>query len=126
MNGIDFQEKVKMAREAFVKALEDSGEYQSLLSGVPQTHGMRSGRVYLLAGDDCGEHSTGRHEEMLVFLQGCGHAVINNEKRFEVSRGMVTYIPPETVHNIENTSDSPLSYIYCVAPVGFDGRCKDE
>jgi mannose-6-phosphate isomerase-like protein (cupin superfamily) len=98
--------------------LLDNSEYQSLLRGEPKTCGMRSGRVFLKPGEECGEHSTGAREELLVFLSGNGQAEIEGEL-LDVGAGKVVYIPPETTHNIRNNSDAePLSYIYCVAPAG--------
>jgi mannose-6-phosphate isomerase-like protein (cupin superfamily) len=98
--------------------LTDKAEYQPLLTGMPQTSGMRSGRVYLKPGEECGQHSTKAHEETLVFLSGKGTALIGEkEASFEVGQGKVCYIPSHTLHNIRNTSDEPLIYIYCVAPV---------
>jgi mannose-6-phosphate isomerase-like protein (cupin superfamily) len=104
--------------KALVIGLTDTPEYQPLLGGKPQTSGMRSGRVYLKPGEDCGQHSTKAYEEMLVFLSGKGTALIGEEETvFEVGQGKVCYIPPQTVHNIKNTGTEPLIYIYCVAPV---------
>ena len=104
--------------KALVIDLTDAPEYQPLLKGVPQTSGMRSGRVYLKQGEDCGQHSTKAHEETLVFLSGKGVALIGEkETAFEVGHGKICYIPPNTLHNIKNTGDLPLVYIYCVAPV---------
>ena len=45
-------------RKAFEVTLNDEPEFQRLLPGVPQTHGMKSGRVHLAVGKSCGEHST--------------------------------------------------------------------
>jgi mannose-6-phosphate isomerase-like protein (cupin superfamily) len=104
-------------KKPFTLELEKSDQYQQLLSGVPQTHGMRSGRVYLKPNDQCGEHSTKAHEELLTFLKGKGTAFVE-EQEFEVKAGMVAYIPPHTIHNIKNTEEKgDLAYIYCVAPV---------
>jgi mannose-6-phosphate isomerase-like protein (cupin superfamily) len=77
---------------------------------------MKSGKVYLEPGSECGQHSTEDKEEQLVFLAGRGVAIIGDEK-IQVGKGKVCYIPPQTHHNIKNTSDEPLIYIYCVAPV---------
>jgi mannose-6-phosphate isomerase-like protein (cupin superfamily) len=98
--------------------LKDAAEYQQLLNGKPQTHGMRSGRVYLKPGESCGSHSTKGHEELLVFLAGRGVCLIGEDQApFEVGEGQVCYIPPCTTHNNKNTGSQPLIYIYCVVPV---------
>lgn len=114
-----------MIKEPFVKELIDSGAYQSIMK-PPITFGMRSGRVYLPPGSDCGEHTTGGCEELLVFLSGSGVAIIGDDGReFAVGAGKVTYIPPRTTHNIKNTSDEPLSYVFCVAPID-NGESRNE
>ncbi len=107
-----------MATTTFTMDLAKTEEYQPLLEGRPQTHGMRSGRVYLKPGEYCGEHSTEFHEEQLVFLSGCGTAYWGPEKKaYDVGVGKVIYIPPHTLHNIHNSGDEPLVYIYCVSPI---------
>ena len=108
------------SRKPFIADLEKTDEYQSLLQGEPQTCGMRSGRVYLKPGETCGQHSTGQHEEMLVFLSGRGLALIGENDSFQVGEGKVSYIPPHTIHNVKNIGTEPLIYIYCVAPVNAD------
>ena len=106
-----------MAEEkAFVIELNEEKEYQRLIPGAPTTCGMKSGRVYLQPGADCGVHSTEDKEEQLVFLSGCGTAIIG-EEALVIGEGRVCYIPPHTEHNILNTSTEPLIYIFCVAPV---------
>ena len=112
--------------KAFVELLNENSEHQSLLMGVPQTGGMRSGRVSLLPGKDCGEHSTESNEEMLIFLSGRGRATIGDGKILEVGKGKIFYIPPRTIHNIINTSDKPLCYIYCVSPINGNGEKQNE
>ena len=103
-------------KKAFVVELNDEKGYQRLIPGVPTTHGMKSGRVYLQPGADCGVHSTEEKEEQLVFLSGTGTAIIGEEE-IGVSVGKICYIPPQTQHNILNTGSEPLIYIFCVAPV---------
>ncbi len=110
----------EMFGEPIVIDLKPNGEYQPLLIGEPQTHGMRSGRVYLEPGQSCGQHSTEAHEEMLVFLAGKGISLIGEEnKSLEVGQGKVVYIPPHTLHDIHNTGTEPLIYIYCVTPIRY-------
>jgi mannose-6-phosphate isomerase-like protein (cupin superfamily) len=110
-------------RKVCIIELKNDAEYQKLLAGKPQTCGMRSGRVYLQPGETCGRHSTEQHEEMLVFLAGWGTALIGEEETaFEVGQGKVSYIPPHTIHNINNTGIEPLVYVYCVAPVQLGSK----
>jgi mannose-6-phosphate isomerase-like protein (cupin superfamily) len=108
--------------EPFVATLNEKSRHQLLLSGTPQTNGMRSGRVCLSAGQDCGVHSTEDYEEMLIFLSGRGQAIIGKDKILEIGKGKIIYIPPRTIHNIKNTSDEPLSYVYCVSPANGNGE----
>jgi len=105
------------SEKVLVIDLKQSTESQKLLDGRPQTHGMRSGRVYLEPGKSCGQHSTKNHEEVLVFLSGRGILMIGEETELPVGQGKISYIPPNTVHNVKSTGDEPLIYIYCVAPV---------
>jgi len=107
---------VASAKKVLVIDLDNNAEYQRLLDGQPQTCGMRCGRVYLKAGQTCGQHSTAGHEETLVFLSGRGELLVGEEKRLAVGQGKISYIPPNTVHDVKNTGTKPLIYIYCVAP----------
>jgi mannose-6-phosphate isomerase-like protein (cupin superfamily) len=102
----------------FVTSLEDPCDYHLLLTGAPQTCGMRSGRVRLAPGKSIGLHSTKGNEEMLVFLSGSGVARIGQDLHLQVGAGKAAYIPPQTTHDILNTGTTPLMYVFCVAPAG--------
>ena len=104
-------------KEVLVIDLNQEPENQRLLSGEPQTQGMRSGKVYLAPGQACGQHSTKDREELLVFLAGQGELLIGENDRFPVGQGKISYIPKQTNHDVKNTNDEPLIYVYCVAPV---------
>ena len=104
------------SEEILVIDLTQEPENQRLLSGEPQTHGMRSGRVYLAPGQACGQHSTKDREELLVFLTGKGELIIGEKDSFQVGLGKVAYIPKQTLHDVKNTGDEPLVYVYCVTP----------
>ncbi len=106
------------SQKVLVIDLSKAHENQKLLDGRPKTMGMRSGRVYLQPGRACGQHSTNDREELLVFLSGQGELLIAGQERFDVGAGKVSYIPPRTPHDVKNTGDEPLVYVYCVAPVG--------
>ena len=108
---------MEQSKKVLVIELDKSSEFQRLLGGQPQTHGMRSGRVYLPPGQACGQHSTKNREELLVFLSGQGELMIGEEDSYQVGPGKVSYIPPHTAHDVKNTGSEPLIYIYCVAPI---------
>lgn len=101
-------------RNAYVIELNNKQDYQRLVPGTPESCGMKSGRVWLAPGAECGVHSTHGNEEQLVFLAGQGTAHIAGEK-LAVGTGKICYIPPQTEHNIVNTGTEPLIYIFCVA-----------
>jgi mannose-6-phosphate isomerase-like protein (cupin superfamily) len=82
---------------------------------------MRSGKVYLAPGKACGQHSTKDREELLVFLSGSGEVLIGENETFQVGQGKVCYIPPQTPHDVRNTGEEPLVYVYCVASVAEQG-----
>jgi mannose-6-phosphate isomerase-like protein (cupin superfamily) len=100
--------------------LDENPENQRLLAGEPQTCGMRSGKVYLAPGKSCGQHSTKDREELLVFLSGRGELLIGENDRYQVGHGKVTYIAPQTAHDVSNTGAEPLIYVYCVAPAAAE------
>ena len=109
-------------QKVMVVELNSKPEYQRILEGQPQTHGMRSGRVYLKPGEACGQHSTKHHEELLVFLTGQGDLQIGDTDHFAVGAGKAVYIPPETLHDVRNTGSQALTYIYCVAPAAAGAK----
>jgi len=87
-----------------------------LLTGVPQTAGMRSGFIRLAPGQSVGRHSTGSHEETLVILHGSGEALLDDKKRISFTAPAAVYFPPSTFHNVLNTGRETLEYVYVVAP----------
>jgi quercetin dioxygenase-like cupin family protein len=87
-----------------------------LLQGIPQTAGMRGGFVRLKPRESVGWHTTGKNEEALVILGGRGEALIEGQPGHPFAAPMLVYIPPATRHNVTNTADELLEYVYVVAP----------
>ncbi|MGO9378262.1 MAG: alcohol dehydrogenase catalytic domain-containing protein [Dissulfurispiraceae bacterium] len=91
-----------------------------VLTGAPQTTGMRSGFVRLKPGQTVGWHTTGKNEEALVVLHGKGNALIERpsgeQPALPFAAPALVYIPPGTRHNVENTGSDLLEYEYVVAP----------
>jgi mannose-6-phosphate isomerase-like protein (cupin superfamily) len=86
-----------------------------ILSGPPETGGMRSGYVTLKAGEDMHRHTTGTNEELLVFLSGKGEVIVGAE-HVVVGAGEALYIPPRTEHEVHASVTDELRYVYTVAP----------
>ena len=87
-----------------------------LLTGAPQTSGMRSGYVRLKPGETVGWHTTGPNEESLVILRGEGVALMDGQAKLALAASTLAYIPPATRHNVSNTGKEMLEYVYVVAP----------
>lgn len=91
-------------------------DYLPLLQGPPETVTMHSGLVALEPGKSVGRHSTKGYEEIVLVLEGRG------EMRFFTGRvavpleaGMAAYCPPQAEHDVFNTADGSLRYVYVVA-----------
>ncbi len=102
--------------QAATMSLECAGNDCPLLKGFPQTAGLRSGFVRLPPGETVGWHTTGTNEETLVILHGKGEAQIEGAAAMPIAEKTIAYIPPATRHNVKNTGDAPLEYVYVVAP----------
>ncbi len=87
-----------------------------LLRGAPQTTGMRSGLVRLKPAESVGWHTTGPNEEALVILQGQGEALLEGHPKLTLAGPGFAYMPPATRHNVVNTGNELLEYVYVVAP----------
>ena len=97
----------------------------------PDSVRFKSRVVELAPGDSVGLHVTHQREEIVVVLEGNGElrlpnadgdqeagaskAGLGGEGRvLALSAGQAAYVPPETLHDIHNTGDAPLRYIYIV------------
>ena len=102
--------------QPFVTQIQCSQVDCLLLTGTPQTAGMRSGFVRLVSGATVGWHTTGTNEETLVILHGEGKALLEGQRDLALAARLIAYFPPATRHNILNTGKAPLEYVYVVAP----------
>ncbi len=97
--------------------LTQTQRFQRLLPGIPATAGMKSGYVTLKPGESVGEHKTEAKEEAIIILEGEAEVYGEGKILFTVQGPNFIYIPPETNHDIKNSGDKPLRYVYVVAPV---------
>lgn len=99
-----------------VTKLDAAGkDYLPLLQGPPETVTMHSGLVVLAPGKSVGKHSTKGNEEMIVVLEGRGEMRITGGKNLPFSAGEAIYCPPKTEHDMVNTGEATLRYVYIVA-----------
>ncbi len=89
--------------------------FQRILAGPPLTVRMKSGMVSLKPGDSVGVHNTENKEELIIVMEGRGEMVFKGYSPVQLSRGENAYCPPHTEHNITNTGDEILRYIYVVS-----------
>jgi mannose-6-phosphate isomerase-like protein (cupin superfamily) len=108
------QERSK--REPMTFALDCDGGDCPLLTGAPQTSGMRGGSVKLKPGESVGWHSTSTNEEALVILRGSGVAKVEGHPDVPLTEKMLAYIPPATRHNVTNNGTIDLEYVWLVSP----------
>ena len=92
-----------------------AAEYLRVLGGPPETVTMRSGLVVLLPAESVGKHSTGAYEEMIFVLDGEGGMLLGDGSVLQLKPHVVAYCPPDTEHDVRNTGDKPLRYLYVVA-----------
>ena len=113
--GLGLAQSDKPAAKA-VPLQQKAAGYQELLSGPPVSAGMKSGLVVLAPGKSVGKHSTENHEEMVIVLEGRGQMQLSNGTRVDISPDSAAYSPPGAEHDVVNTGEGVLRYIYVVSP----------
>ena len=108
--------QVELAPKIKVAPLDPGGQsYFLLLNGPPETRSFRSGLVTLVPGQSIGVHNSGMNEEMLVPLEGQGELRFSNHPSVIIKPGLITYAPAHTAHDVINTGNMPLRYIFITA-----------
>jgi quercetin dioxygenase-like cupin family protein len=97
-----------------IVALPSGDEHFEILSRQ-NAFRMRSGYVTLQPGKDVGTHSTEDFEEIIIIIEGHGELETEGSGRKAIGAGQIAYHPPDTRHNVINTDDKPLKYIYVVS-----------
>jgi len=92
--------------------------FQRILEGPPSTVRMKSGMVSLESGESVGVHNTDNKEELIIVLEGKGEMVFDDFNSVKLSIGENAYCPPFTEHNIINTNNKTLKYVYVVSLLG--------
>jgi mannose-6-phosphate isomerase-like protein (cupin superfamily) len=79
----------------------------------PQSRLLKGGRVTLSPGEEVGEHVTENREEIIVVLRGTA-SLLKGDEIIELNEGEAHFIEEGTRHNVRNSSDRELEYIYAV------------
>jgi mannose-6-phosphate isomerase-like protein (cupin superfamily) len=96
--------------------LDSTGkDYLRVLGGPPESSSMRSGLVTLAPNKSVGKHSTENYEELVIVFEGSGRMDITDGDSLSFTKGEVLYCPPFTEHNVTNTGNEILRYLYVVA-----------
>ena len=77
---------------------------------------LRSGWVTLKENENVGEHNTGDLEEILIILEGEGELCINKSEKLNFKKNTALYVSPNTVHDVRNTGQKPLKYVFITCP----------
>lgn len=96
------------------KLKPDTGEkYTRLFSAKDgSAASLRSGCVILGPGENIGEHSTDKQEELLIILDGRGKLLLSKTAELDLEKDSVAYIPPHTIHDVKNTGAKSLRYVF--------------
>lgn len=64
-------------------------------------------------------------EEIYLILEGTGEICLGEERR-EIHAGQTVYIPSKEFHQLTNTGEDPLKFIYCYGPAGDVAHWRQE
>lgn len=64
-------------------------------------------------------------EEIYMVLEGSGEICLGSERQ-EIHGGQTVYIPSNEYHQLTNTGDEPLKFVYCYGPAGDVDHWKQE
>ncbi len=64
-------------------------------------------------------------EEVYLVLEGTGEICVNDERR-AISAGQAVHVPAHAFHQLTNTGEAPLRFVYCYAPAGEVAHWRQE
>lgn len=108
-------QEVPTPRAKVVQINPLAAESMPVLGGPPETVTMRSGSIVLLPSKNVGKHTTGNNEEALVVFSGTGEMRMADGTILNLKPYVILYCPPDTGHDVFNTGNEPLRYVYVVA-----------
>lgn len=79
------------------------------------------GTAELARGSNFGTHP--EQDEIIYFLAGTGKVVVGDQT-FPITPGTIAYIPRGVEHGFVKEGDSPVRFIWVVAPPGLEERFR--
>ncbi|MEJ2081003.1 MAG: cupin domain-containing protein, partial [Acidobacteriota bacterium] len=64
-------------------------------------------------------------EEVYFIVGGAGERCLGDERQ-EIREGQAVFIPPGVFHQLTNTSDRPMTMVYCYGPAGDVAHWRQE
>lgn len=96
----------------FCTQLKSRARFTRLLGDSSKPQGLRSGLVTLNPQESVGEHKTTNKEEVLIILKGNATVYYGKKNKIKAAQSSFVYIPPETLHNVKNSGNKILQYVY--------------
>lgn len=95
----------KLAKEnANFREVVHTGKYSQLvLMNIP-------------VGEEIGNEVHNETDQLLIFVDGEGEAILNNTEKQKVEEHSVVFVPAGTWHNFRNTGDESLKLFTIYAP----------
>jgi len=103
-------------KKPFIKTLKTQKNFKRIWGNSLKKKGLSCGLVRLKMAQEIGSHSTKNKEEILIILKGRAEVSVE-KKTFSLDKNTLLYIPPRTLHNVKNTGNSLLEYLYITAGV---------
>ena len=101
----------------FCAQLKGKQKFLRLLGDYQKPKGLRSGLVTLKPQESIGEHKTENKEEVIIILKGSATVYYGGSKKIKAAQRSFVFIPAETVHNVKNSGNKILQYVYVTSQV---------
>jgi len=101
----------------FCTQLKGRQRFLRLMGDSTKAKGLCSGLVTLRSQEAIGEHVTENKEEAIIILKGSAKIYFGKNKILKARQNSFVFIPPETVHNVENSGKRILQYVYITTKI---------
>ena len=105
--------------KVFCTQLKGRQRFLRLLGDSKKIKGLCCGLVTLKPQEFIGEHKTESKEEVLIILKGRATVYYGKNKKLKASQNTCVFIPTETLHNVRNSGNKILQYVYVTSRVDF-------